>query len=254
MSRFLFTILGKALLISFLALWGAMVYLNYPTSAQQRQDVLGSTVVINVAAPYPVRMTVLGHGSGVVIKQSPGHIVIVTAYHVVENLATTPGGVLLVSRTPYDLNGVHARLLGVSPAYDLAIIEIAESDFGPTVPARLCSAEPRIFNDVVAAGSPGPLPISVVTGIIANTAMHDSARFKLDIPLIQHTATLIAGFSGGGLFKYEVNYDLSSRASWCLQGINIQAISEYPTMNFAVSSEYLASFLNTLGIKVGYRA
>lgn len=98
-----------------------------------------------------------GAGSGFVWDQK-GHIV--TNYHVVQG-----GDAFLV--TLKDQTQLEAKLVGVDPNKDIAVLKVAK-DFGKLKPVKLGSSEPlRVGQKTLAIGNPFGLDHTLTTGIIS---------------------------------------------------------------------------------------
>lgn len=219
----------------------AVDYVKEYTLAQARQSeqsLIRSVLVVNIFAPLggggfePV-----GHGSGVVLRQSRNGIIILTAAHVLRDVVEHK---LLISVSDDSfVLGVEAQLLSVDKVHDLALISIKSLPY-PVPSARICNKPPEVFDRVVAIGAPGPLAISPTEGIIADPAVvRPDLLHDMNFPMIQHTAFISGGDSGGPLYKLEGSY-------WCLQGINTQSVTESPQINLAVPIQYALPILETI--------
>lgn len=135
-----------------------------------------------------------GTGTGFVIR-SDGYIL--TNNHVVENVIR--GGVLNVSFN--DGKVVRGKIVGVNPAYDLAVIKVARTG----VPALQFgnSDEVQVGDIVIAIGSPLGLSGTVTSGIISakNRAVTagDGQGESSFINALQTDAAINPGNSGGPL-------------------------------------------------------
>lgn len=135
-----------------------------------------------------------GTGTGFVIR-SDGYIL--TNNHVVENVLR--GGVLNVSFN--DGKVVRGKIVGVNPAYDLAVVKVARTG----VPALQFgnSDQVQVGDTVIAIGSPLGLSGTVTSGIISakNRAVTagDGQGESSFINALQTDAAINPGNSGGPL-------------------------------------------------------
>ena len=131
-----------------------------------------------------------GSGSGFVIDKQ-GHIV--TNYHVVENAKDLV--VTLYNGQPYQ-----ARLIGVDPDNDVAVVKI-EIPPEKLFPGKLDpGSELKVGQKVLAIGNPFGLDRTLTTGIISSlgrTLRSESSRLIKGI--IQTDAAINPGNSGGPL-------------------------------------------------------
>ena len=135
-------------------------------------------------------------GSGFVLDTS-GHIV--TNNHVVESAAESDGTVEVVDQ---DGNSYDAAIIGRSPVYDIAILQIPES--AGLQPAALGSSESlRVGDGVVAIGSPLGLSSTVTAGIVSALRRPVTTGSPGDdssyINAVQTDAAINPGNSGGPL-------------------------------------------------------
>jgi putative serine protease PepD len=137
-----------------------------------------------------------GSGSGFVLD-GQGHVV--TNAHVVRN-AGQSGDITVVLA---DESRRQARLVGVSAAYDLAVLEVRPDRLRP---ARIgSSAQLRVGQAVVAFGSPLGLTSTVTSGIVSaldrpvTAGGGDGADASSYINAVQTDAAINPGNSGGPL-------------------------------------------------------
>ena len=135
-----------------------------------------------------------GSGSGVVID-SQGHIV--TNYHVIENAQQLEVTLSDLSRHP-------ARIVGVDPNNDLAVIKVDTEDV-QWIPIPLGASEPlRVGQKVLAIGNPFGLKGTLTTGIISSLGRSIIANNGRIIEgIIQTDAAINPGNSGGPLLNAE---------------------------------------------------
>jgi len=164
-----------------------------------------------------------GTGSGFVWDEQ-GHIV--TNYHVIRDAQEAL--VTLADQTSYQ-----ARLVGVSPEHDLAVLQI-KVDAGSLPPLPIgTSSDLRVGQSVLAIGNPFGLDHTLTTGVISalnRTIDNDGGGIIED--LIQTDAAINPGNSGGPLI------DSAGR----LVGINTAIVSPsgaYAGIGFAVPVDTL---------------
>ncbi len=158
-------------------------------------DVLPSVVSIDVRGA-----SLHVSGSGFVYDTS-GHIV--TNNHVIEPAAD--GGDIEV--TLADGQDLPAKIVGRSPAYDLAVLSVDES--AALAPARLGTSENvQVGQSVVAIGSPLGLNATVTAGIISATHRPVTAGGEGEtsyINALQTDAPINPGNSGGPLVDLDAS-------------------------------------------------
>jgi putative serine protease PepD len=135
-------------------------------------------------------------GSGFVLDRQ-GHVV--TNNHVVADAADDDGPIEVVDQ---DGNRFDARIIGRSPVYDLAVLDVPEAR--DLTPASLGSSQGLLVGEgVVAIGSPLGLSSTVTAGIVS--ALHrpvttgDSGNESSYINAVQTDAAINPGNSGGPL-------------------------------------------------------
>ncbi len=131
-----------------------------------------------------------GTGSGFVWDQK-GHIV--TNYHVVEGASSL--NVTLADHSTYE-----ARLVGVAPSKDLAVLSIkAPPDLLPPIPLG-SSANLRVGQKVLAIGNPFGLDHTLTTGVVSALGREITSMTDRKIHnVIQTDAAINPGNSGGPL-------------------------------------------------------
>ncbi|HET9471656.1 MAG TPA: trypsin-like peptidase domain-containing protein [Usitatibacter sp.] len=131
-----------------------------------------------------------GAGSGFVWDER-GHIV--TNYHVVENARSVR--VQLDAGRTFD-----AKVVGVAPDYDLAVVRLAEVPPGLKPIAIGTSADLRIGQSVYAIGNPFGLTRTLTAGIVSALDRHLPTTEVLEVAgVIQTDAAVNPGNSGGPL-------------------------------------------------------
>lgn len=169
-----------------------------------------------------------GAGSGFAVTPD-GYVM--TNSHVVDGAkkikVTTPIG-----------ETVEARVVGSDPATDLALVKIETSALAPGAHVPIDGTlSPRVGQLAVAIGNPLGFESTVSTGVVS--ALGRSLRGKgnrLIDGVIQHTAPLNPGNSGGPLF------DGSGR----VLGVNTAIIARSQGIGFAVAVETAAWVLGEL--------
>jgi len=171
-----------------------------------------------------------GTGSGFVWDEQ-GHIV--TNYHVIQDAQEAL--VTLADQTSYS-----AKLVGVSPEHDLAVLQIdVPADALPPLPLGT-SSDLRVGQSVFAIGNPFGLDHTLTTGVIsALNRTIDNERGGSIENLIQTDAAINPGNSGGPLI------DSAGR----LIGINTAIVSPsgaYAGIGFAVPVDTLNRIVPSL--------
>jgi S1-C subfamily serine protease len=127
---------------------------------------------------------------------------IVTNFHVVREAAANPGAVglrvVLADRTAWD-----ARIVGVAPDYDLAVLVIGDPSFPQSKARKIkvgTSADLKVGQKAFAIGNPFALSLTMTRGIVS--ALDRQIESLTDRPIvgaIQHSAQINPGNSGGPL-------------------------------------------------------
>lgn len=156
--------------------------------------------------PYEgVQINQAGRGSGVIIDPSG---IAVTNAHVVMGSAIL--NVYLAGET----RARNARILGVDPCRDLAVIQVSGDDF-PFLDWYEGTA--RTGMSVYAAGFPlGDPEFTLMSGIVARSRTDGNTPFSALDEVIMHDATILPGNSGGPLLSEDgrivgINYMGNSR-------------------------------------------
>lgn len=219
------TLHGSAalLLVSFLPSGGLADQPKTPVRSDASRSLSASDVYQRVS-PSVVTIVVSGRdgrpaktGSGVVIS-SEGWIL--TNYHVVQ------GGTFFdvkIAGEEGQVRPFSARPKACAQVQDLAIIEVV-SPRGLKV-ARRAASDPKIGEAVYAIGSPLQLEGTLTNGVVSQRRELGAQR------LIQTTAAISPGSSGGGLFN----------ARGELVGVTTLSLSDGQSLNFAVSLSGLAA-------------
>ena len=135
----------------------------------------------------------LGTGSGFLVDNK-GHIL--TNNHVIE-------GADKIRVNTSDGRTLEATLLGISPADDLALIQVGPSELGDIHPLKLADSDKVEAGQMaVAIGSPFRNFNSVTVGIVSGTGRGPISPLSRPIPnMIQTDAALNPGNSGGPLLN-----------------------------------------------------
>ena len=180
---------------------------------------------IQKAMPAVVEVHVAGD-NGETVKTGSGFVIsrqglVVTNYHVVENAAQAK---VVLS------NGETLPVLGVQhadPAKDFAVLRISASNLSI---AELGNSDlTEVGDDLIAIGAPYGLAKSVTTGILSQV------RTISGIRLIQHTAAISPGSSGGPLLN----------TSGQVVGINTFLLKDGQSLYFALPINYIKSALRS---------
>lgn len=193
--------------------------------------------VVGVVA-YDSRGALYGEGSGVVMgKNDSGTLTyVITCAHVISDSAIASYGILLADGTVYD-----AKIVGYDERTDLGVLSIKETNlkaasFGD-------STALRVGEDVYAIGNPGGSSFygSVTDGIVS--ALDRSITSTYTMKVIQHTAAISPGNSGGALVN----------SSGQVVGINSSKISatDYEGIGFAVPMETAKNVVESI-VSYGY--
>ena len=127
---------------------------------------------------------------------------IVTNFHVIREAAANPNAVglrvVLADRTAWD-----ARVVGVAPDYDLAVLVLGDPGFPRSKIKKIkvgTSADLKVGQKAFAIGNPFALSLSMTAGIVS--ALDRQIESLTDRPIvgaIQHSAQINPGNSGGPL-------------------------------------------------------
>lgn len=187
------------------------------SSAQERSS---APEIFRKASPSLVTIsTPTAFGSGVLIDATG---IIVTNLHVIRGAERA--AVKLANGETHDA----VAIVAVDAQRDLALLKISGPTF-PTVELRDAQDENAIGDRVYAIGAPKGLELTMTEGIVSGR--RDSPA---GYTLIQTSAALSSGSSGGGLF------DESGR----LVGITTSKIDDGEGLNFAIPVKYVREMLN----------
>lgn len=177
-----------------------------------------------------------GTGSGVIYKKDSGTYYVVTNEHVIENYQRV--------EIVYERNGMlftidsNVEVLGADPNTDLAVLTFESTRNFNTVEFA-DSYDLSVGQFVFAIGNPlgfdyyGTLTMGVVSGLARYVNSSD-----LEVPFIQHDASLSPGNSGGALFDINGN----------LVGINNMKIADQlaSNINFAIPANTVSRIIYDL--------
>jgi TPR repeat protein len=159
-------------------------------------------------------------GSGVLVRANG---LVVTNFHVIESASA-----LLVQLSDGDVYD-RVRLIQSDPRRDLAILSIKGFNL-PTI-TFADSEKVAIGEECYAIGTPVGYELTISNGIVSGTRTNDAG-----VKLIQITASISPGSSGGGLFNSEGG----------LIGITTSSSShnDAQSINFSVPSNYVQGMLD----------
>jgi S1-C subfamily serine protease len=147
-----------------------------------------------------------GSGSGFVVDNG-GHIV--TNYHVVQSALESnstdirEGAAISVSFSNEE-DEFEARVLGVNPSYDLALLELINPEDLPADASALPLGDSdavMVGQKSIAIGNPFGLASTVTTGIVSALGRDLPSVGRINIHMIQTDAAINPGNSGGPLLN-----------------------------------------------------
>jgi S1-C subfamily serine protease len=211
-----------ALILAVIAAVAIEVYKSetYKSNIQVNKKAVATVIV------YDKERNPLHQGSGVFINATG---LLVTNFHVIEGADITKTEAKLSTGAKYSLRS----LRGLDKKLDIALLQF-EATETPHVKALGDSDKLLSGEKVIAIGSPLGQENSVSDGIIANPA-----RELLGLKLIQFTAPISPGSSGGGLFNKNGKTMVGiTRAA--LQDENLKA----QNVNFAIPINFIKNILS----------
>jgi len=217
-SRFSYVTRWALFLVSFLISISAIL----PTLVTEAGEPLGKPlspeILFEKVSPSIFIVEGLGRG-GKVIRQGSGVVVaphaVATNRHVVEGIASI--------RVRHGKKTWDAIVAHVDPAHDLCQLYVPGLT-APPIPVR-SSTTLRTGERVYAIGAPKGLELTLSEGLISGIREHEGVQ------IIQTTAPISPGSSGGGLF------DIYGR----LVGLTTFLIKESQNLNFAFPGELIAA-------------
>lgn len=179
-------------------------------------------------------------GSGVLYKQSGDRYYVLTNEHVVTDYETGDFGITLFLDETHTIPRQDVTLHGSSVAHDLAVLSFESPEQLPLI--EFGSADFKQGEEVYAVGSPLDLPNTVTKGIISAFDRPMEDEYGMDTTMIQHTASINAGNSGGALINWKGE----------LVGINAMSyVDEYvgegiEGLHFAVQIDTIEALVDSL--------
>jgi len=177
--------------------------------------------VVQVTARFPFgdnnNLINISQGSGVAISEN----LVITNCHVLS------GGLKFIVSTG---KGTAPGLLtAVNIDADLCALEVPDLHSLSVRPAQLSRSLPPLGAPVYAVGAPSGLDQTLSEGIVSGKRTWDlvGLRFNRTVPVVQTTASISLGSSGGGLFDRDGK----------MVGIVTFMFGERGNLNFAVSAE-----------------
>lgn len=187
---------------------------NLEAVKNARDSVVGIVV-------YDSKGELAGEGSGVVMgTNDAGNLTyIITCAHVISDSSTASCGILMADGTVYD-----ATIVGYDERTDIGVLSIKKTGLKKATFGDSSALE--VTEEVYAIGNPGGSEYygSVTNGIVS--ALDRSISSKYTMQVIQHTAAISPGNSGGALVN----------AAGQVIGINSSKIAatDYEGIGFAV--------------------
>ena len=189
-------------------------------------------------------------GSGFLIGDQ-GHII--TNFHVVQD-ALQNGSVILKDGATIDVSfagdgkqEVPAKVVGVNPSFDLALLELQDKE---KIPAGLTpipianSDEVRVGQKVIAIGNPFGLQSTVTTGIVSASGREVPSIGRIQVPMIQTDAAINPGNSGGPLLNSRG--ELIGINTAIIPGLSANGQRGFLGIGFAIPSNFLQDNLADL--------
>jgi predicted negative regulator of RcsB-dependent stress response len=218
MKKF-FTKWTKELIIAFVLAIVAAVSIEIYLEQHKMAVMENNSRAIAKLIVYNSKMDQIGTASGIFIS-SDGKLV--TNYHVIEKASTIQAkmysGAFFVLKS----------LIGINKTYDLAILEFDAKDI-PYVKIKK-DIEIKAGEAVFTIGSPMGLEKTISEGIISNPERKENG-----VDLIQFTAPISSGSSGGGLFNNKGNI-VGITTSMLVEG---KSSPNAQNLNFAVPVKYV---------------
>ncbi len=139
-----------------------------------------------------------GAGSGVIIARSGNYYYIITNNHVVDGYSN----IIVYTADNNTEKGATATVIGTDWTNDIAIIRI-ESEKELTLAEPATSASVVAGQNVAAIGNPlGKFSGTITPGIISSASREVEIE-GVNMNLLQHSASVSPGNSGGGLFNMQ---------------------------------------------------
>jgi S1-C subfamily serine protease len=187
-----------------------------------------------------------GSGSGFLIEYEDDPF-LVTNYHVVEAAlepatAELRDGAEISVTFPSDEDPVAVDVVGVNPAFDLALLQATDASSLPAAtPLAIADSDAlEVGQKTIAIGNPFGLASTVTSGIVSALERFVPTIGNVPVPMIQTDAAINPGNSGGPLLD----------SSGQLIGINTALINpqgrSFAGLGFAVPSNLLVESLANL--------
>ena len=202
---------------------------EYSALAKVANECIKSVVIINItetSTAYGQEYTTSGAGSGV-IYTTDGYII--TNYHVVGKDTKT------ISVTLYNGEVYEGKYIYGDEYADISVIKIEKND---CTPAKIGDSTKMVLGDtVLAIGNPLGCGLSVTDGIVSALA-RDVTVENTTMTLMQTSAAINSGNSGGGLFN--TDGELIGIVNAKIGGTSVEG------MGFAIPSSTVVKCLNDL--------
>ena len=202
---------------------------EYSALAKVANECIKSVVIINItetSTAYGQEYTTSGAGSGV-IYTTDGYII--TNYHVVGKDTKT------ISVTLYNGEVYEGKYIYGDEYADISDIKIEKND---CTPAKIGDSTKMVLGDtVLAIGNPLGCGLSVTDGIVSALA-RDVTVENTTMTLMQTSAAINSGNSGGGLFN--TDGELIGIVNAKIGGTSVEG------MGFAIPSSTVVKCLNDL--------
>ncbi len=178
-------------------------------------------------------------GSGVVYAEEAGYYYCLTNNHVVSKGGKTNADITV---TDYQAIAYSAEVVCADANYDLAVVKFKKNAAEPLRCVEIESTDTALGETVIAIGAPGGQLNAVTLGTVKGVGQVATDEGKKDVsnvtfPVIQHTAPIDSGSSGGVLLNSEYR----------LIGINYAAATEKDAGKYAfgcaVPTEKIIEFL-----------
>lgn len=202
---------------------------EYSALAKVANECIKSVVIINItetATAYGQEYTTAGAGSGVIYTKD-GYII--TNYHVVGKDTKTISVVL------YNGEVYEGKYIYGDEYADISVIKIEKTD---CTPAKIGDSTKMVLGDtVLAIGNPLGYGLSVTDGIVSALA-RDVTVENTTMTLMQTSAAINSGNSGGGLFN--ADGELIGIVNAKIGGTSVEG------MGFAIPSSTVVKCINDL--------
>lgn len=202
---------------------------EYSALAKVANECIKSVVIINItetSTAYGQEYTTSGAGSGV-IYTTDGYII--TNYHVVGKDTKT------ISVTLYNGEVYEGKYIYGDEYADISVIKIEKND---CTPAKIGDSTKMVLGDtVLAIGNPLGYGLSVTDGIVSALA-RDVTVENTTMTLMQTSAAINSGNSGGGLFN--TDGELIGIVNAKIGGTSVEG------MGFAIPSSTVVKCINDL--------